>query len=226
MYDLYDGLADLSPKRQLEIAEECTKERKDAALNAVVLGLKAMNHVHGYGLERLCRLSLAWGEAISSFYSAGGLLYRPYPEEGARHAGDILCNVDARFGDLSDRRRRLIASFLYEQRKDAQWNAAIIGYDTIRKELHFGKGRMGRLERQWEHDIRIFYEDRELYEPRLKVWIEEIGFIFEDGKLQSYRTGEDNHVIKKTVAERRMAEDAARQAAGEPLGQSEEANQR
>lgn len=206
MYDLMEGLTDLSPKRQLEIADACTKERQDAALNAVMIGLKSMNHVHGYGLQRLSRLSIAWGEAISSFYGAGGLLYKPYPEEGAKHAGDIICNVDAKFADLSGRRRRLITKFLYEQRKDAQWNAAIIGYDTIQKELHFGESRMERLARQWEQDIRNFYEDREIYEPRLKVWIEEIGFIFEDGRLQSYRSHEDGRYVRKSTAEKWQAE--------------------
>lgn len=61
MYDLPCGLNDLSQKRQKEIWVLCTEERKDAALNAVKIGLKAMNQVHGYGLQRLCRLSVTWG---------------------------------------------------------------------------------------------------------------------------------------------------------------------
>lgn len=212
--DFPDELLGLSMKRIEKITDMAADERQDAALNAVVIGLKSMNHVHGYGLQRLARLSVAWGNAISSFYGTeGGLLYKPYPEEGPKYAGAPISNVDAVFSDLSDRRRREITKYLTNQRMDAQWNAAIIGYCTIQKELHFGENRMERLSSQWEQDIRNFYEDRDIYEPRLKAWIEEIGFIFEDGRLQSYRTGEDNRIIKKSVAERRMAEDAAREAA-------------
>lgn len=206
MYDLSEGLLDLAPKRQKEIAEICVLERKDAALNAVIIGLKAMNQVHGFGLQRLSRLSVAWGEEITRFYSAGGLLYKKYPESGVPDAGKIICNVDARFSDLSDRRRRAIAKFLFDQRMDAQWNASVIGIEVIRRELHFGESRMAQLARQWEYDIRDFYQDRDIQEPRLKQWIEEIGFIFEDGRLQSYRSHEDGRYVRKSTAERWLSE--------------------
>lgn len=50
-YDFPDELLGLSMKRVEKILDLCVKERQDAALNVVVIGLKAMNHVHGYGLH-------------------------------------------------------------------------------------------------------------------------------------------------------------------------------
>lgn len=169
MYDFPDELLGLSMKRVDRILDMCVNERQDAALNAVVIGLKAMNHVHGYGLQRLSRLSNAWGDAITQFYRSGGTLYRPYPETGLVFAGDAIGNVDSEFFDLSDRKRRLITKYLVEQRMDAQWNAAWIGFDTIQAELHFGEIRMEQLAKQWECDIRHFYQEREINAPRLKT---------------------------------------------------------
>lgn len=206
MYDLPESLCGLSPKRQKEIAEISFLERKDAALNAVVIGLKSLNHVYGFGLERLSRLSIAWGESINAFYKSGGLLYQDYPPDGIADAGAVLCNVDARFPDLSDRRRREIVKYLFDQRKEAQWNAAIIGLDTIRKELHFGSSRVEHLTQQWEYDIRDFYQDRDIQEPRLKAWIEEIGFIFENDKLQVYRNHENGRAVRKRTFEKHFSE--------------------
>ena len=53
MHNLPESLWDLSKKRQTEIAKIAFHERSDAALNAVVIGLKSMNHVCGFGLNRL-----------------------------------------------------------------------------------------------------------------------------------------------------------------------------
>lgn len=207
MYDFPDELLGLSMKRVEKILDLCVKERQDAALNVVVIGLKAMNHVHGYGLQRLSRLSNAWGDAIANFYRAGGSLYKPYPKAGLTHAGDPIADVNAEFFDLSDRKRRLITKYLVDQRRDAQWNAALIGYDTIQSELHFGESRMEQLTKQWESDIRCFYGDRDINEPRLKEWIEDVGFIFENGHLQSYRLKENNQIVKKSTMEKWLAED-------------------
>lgn len=210
MYDLTDNLCGLSPKRQEKIADLCFIERQDAALNSVVLGLKSMNQVYGFGLKRLSNLSVSWGNDITAFYKAGGLLYHEYPEGGVdalTGAGNVLCDVDSIFRDLSPRRRREIWKFLYDQRKDAQFNAAMIGLDTIRRELHFGDSRMEHLTNQWEYDIRDFYQDREDQEPRLQEWIEEIGFIFENGHLQAYRCKQDDRVVRKRTAEKWFQED-------------------
>lgn len=212
MDNLWEPLEDLSPKRKAEISDICINERKDAALNAVVIGLKSMNHVHGYGLQRLSRLSILWGDEITRFYTSGGVRYRDCPASGLPDAGAVICNVDGRFSDLSDRRRRQILRLLDAQRRDAQWNAAMIGYETIRKELHFGDLRMEQLARQWEYDIRDFYQDRDINEPRLKTWIEDVGFIFEDGRLQAYRSKEGDALVKKSTAERRMEQEAEEHA--------------
>lgn len=207
MYNLPENLCGLSPKRQKEIAKIALRERSDAALNAVVIGLKSMNHVHGFGLNRLSKLSVVWEKGIMDFYTHGGVLYKEFPADGIEGAGDVLCHVDDRFQDLSPRRRMDIYSYLRGQRMEAQWNAALIGLDTIRKELHFGEQRAEGLTRQWEYDIRDFYQDRDVQEVRLRDWIEEIGFVFEDGKLQVYKT-EGDALVRKRTAERRLAEQA------------------
>lgn len=82
----------------------------------------------------------------------------------------------------------------------------MVGIDTIRKQLHFGDGRLEPLLRQWDADIVNFYEDRDINESRLKAWIEEIGFVYEDGKLQSYKDNEGK-MVRKQTAEKRMEED-------------------
>lgn len=212
MYDLPCGLNDLSQKRQKEIWVLCTEERKDAALNAVKIGLKAMNQVHGYGLQRLCRLSVTWGGEITKFYSEGGERFVPYPEGGPADAGAVKCDIDGIFGDLSERRRRQIRKFFLENRVDAQWNAAQIGFSAIKHSEHFGESRMEQLAKQWEFDIRDFYQDRDIQEPRLKAWIEDIGFIADGDKLQAYKTKEDDTPVRKRTAEKWMAmEDAAKE---------------
>lgn len=204
MDDLWGKIADLSPKRKEIIADICIKERADAALNAVVIGLKGMNQVHGYGLKRLCKLSVVWGDAISDFYRRGGTCYKDVPDTGMPEAGGLKCDIDREFADLSDRRKREIRTLLLNERKDAQWNAAHIGFDTIQSYLHFGQVRMEALAKQWEYDIRDYYQDRDINEARLKDWIEEVGFIFEDGRLQAYRLKENDKPVRKATVERKM----------------------
>lgn len=201
-----EQLYGLGRKRTLRIADFCTEERKDAALNAVIIGINALNQVFGIGLERLCKLSTEWGNDIIKFYSDGGDGYKDYDSLEAAPAGDLICDIDAEFGDLSDRRRRIIRSYLDEERRNAQWNAAIIGTDTIRRVLKFGDARMQKLTAQWEADLRDFYQDRDIRADQLQELIEQIGFVYENGKLQSYKDP-DGKVIKKATAERKMAED-------------------
>lgn len=205
MYDLPENLCSLSPKRQKEIYEISFRERSDAAMNAVVIGLNSLNHVYGYGLNRLSRLSILWEKAIMDFYTGGGLRYQPFPPEGAEGAGDILCDVEKVFRDLSPRRKREIREYMLLQRTESQWNAALIGLDTVRKELGFGEKRAADLAREWEYDIRDFYQDRDVQEERLRSGIEEIGFVFEGGRLQVYKT-EGDVLVRKRTAERRLAE--------------------
>ena len=133
------------------------------------------------------------------------MLYKPFPPEGAEGAGEVLCQVDDRFQDLSPRRRREIYAYLLDQRMEAQWNAALIGLDTVCRMFRFGEHRSEQLTRQWEYDIRDFYQDRDLQEARLRDWIEEIGFVYEDGRLQVYKTEEDT-LVRKRTAERRLAQ--------------------
>lgn len=211
MTNLWDAISDLSQKRQDKIMELSIHERSDAALNAVLIGLKGMNQVHGYGLIRLSRLSVAWGDAIRRFYSDGGELFRDYPVSGMPYAGSLQCDVDSIFADLSPRRRRGITRFLDAQRRDAQWNAALIGLDTVKTELHFGDQRMEQLMRQWDYDIRDFYQDRDINEPRLKEWIEDVGFIYENGRLQSYLMN-GTKTVKKATMEKLLAKREAENA--------------
>lgn len=209
MYDIPEELCYLSPKKQRMIATICFEERKDAAMNAVVLGLKGLNHVHGFGLLRLSRLSVEWGGRIEDFYKKGNLLYKPYPEGGAMSAGDLTCNVRQKMPDLSESRCRRIVQWLESQRRDAQWNAMQFGIDCIHDALGIGAGRMDKLLSQWNSDIRNFYEEREIHEPRLQKWIEEIGFCFEDGKLNAYRDAQTDMPVKKATAERILREETA-----------------
>ena len=202
----YD-FTDLSPARQKKIFDICTQERKDAALNGVIIGLKCMNQIHGFGLERLAKLSTTWGNAITDWYTNTEERHREGFRPECVDAGDLLADVDTVFFDLSESRRRKIKAFLNYERKDAEFNACMIGVDTIKKELHFGEGRLEPLLNQWQYDIRDFYQDREINEPRLKEWIEDIGFCFDGGKLQTYRAN-DGKLIKKSTVERWEAEDA------------------
>lgn len=117
--------------------------------------------------------------------------------------GDLVTDPVAAFSDLSDSRKREIARWLAENRMDAADIAYTIGQTVIARECGFGAERMDRLNRQWERDIRDFYTAREENEPLLKNWLEEIGFIYENGKLEVYRS-EGERAVRKRTAERRM----------------------
>lgn len=200
MLELPKGLACLSPKRKKKLEGLCMEERKDAALNVCVIGIKGMNHVHKIGLNKLSRIAAAWGQEITAHYSSGEemvLLLR------CTEYGDLVTDPVAAFSDLSDSRKREIARWLAENRMDAADIAYTIGQTVIARECGFGAERMDRLNRQWERDIRDFYTAREENEPLLKNWLEEIGFIYENGKLEVYRS-EGERAVRKRTAERRM----------------------
>lgn len=209
MDDFTEAFSDLSEKRQDKILKLARSERQDAALNAVVMGLKELNQLYGFGLWRLSKLSAQWGEDIIAFYS--GCTEARYAGEGLPAdtiAGDSREAVAKAFPDLSDRRQRQIIAYVNQERQDAQWNATAIGLETIRKFGGFGRERTARLVKEWRSDLRNFYQDRDIIEPRLQAWIEEIGFLFQDGKLCHYRSNESGKIIRKRTAERQDEEDA------------------
>lgn len=200
MQELPKELTYLSPKRRKKLESLCMEERKDAALNVCVIGIKGLNHVHKIGLNKLSSVAAALAGAISDHYSSGEeLLLRLRCLE----YGDLITDPLTVFSDLSDSRKRRIARWLAENRADAADIAYTIGQTVIARECGFGAERMDRLNRQWGKDIQDFYQDRERNEPLLKAWIEEIGFIYENGKLEVYRT-EGNKAVRKKTAERRM----------------------
>lgn len=203
MFDLPEQFCDLAPLRQNKLQHMVGDERQDAAMNCVLIGLKALNQVHHLGLQRLSELSLAWGDAITASYTAGIEFVPGWDQAG--DTGDLVTDPLAEFHDLSDRRKRQITAFLVQNRKEAHGNAYRIGLQAIRKNRGYGDIRMDRLEAQWLRDIRDFYQDRETCEEQLKSWIEDIGFIVDRGHLQSYRTP-DGKIVRKRTAERKMAE--------------------
>lgn len=204
MYYLPPQFEGLSPKRQKAIFDDLMQERTDAAMNVVVIGLKCLNQVYGMGLSSLAALSSAWGPDIVRFYKDGNETRDGWPE--SRSAGDLITDPLTKYADLSDRMRRQITAYFARMRLEAQGNAYAIGLDTIRRQLHFGDTRIARLERQWLADLELFYREREACEPQLRSWIEDIGFIWENGKLQAYRRHDNDRPVRKRTAEKMWPE--------------------
>lgn len=192
----------LSPKRKEKLEALCLEERKDAALNVCVIGIKGLNHVHKMGLNKLCRIAADWEREITAYYESGAEMTLRLR---CAEYGSLVTDPVAVFSDLSDSRKRKIAQWLAENRVDAADIAYTIGQWVIARECGFGAERMRRLNLQWEKDIRDFYQEREENEPLLKKWVEEIGFVYENGKLQAYRTEEHKAVRKSTVERWRLA---------------------
>lgn len=88
-----------------------------------------------------------------------------------------------------------------EGRKDAGLNAVVIGIKTLNEIYGFGLHRIARLVYAWQKDLKDFYEDRDVREPQLKKWIEDIGFTFDNGQLIGYKDTNDN-LIHKRVADK------------------------
>lgn len=181
---LPDEFMDLSPKRRRKLEETVVQERLDAALWTILLGIKGMNHVHKYGLERMVKLCQVWEKRIKEFYDGGGTVHEGW--EMAGDCGDFITDPLEEFSDLSDRRKRKITEYLAQQRIEAQGNAYSIGLDCIREHCGFGEKRLGRLKRQWIEDLRVFWEDRELNQPRLESWLLDIGLFVEGGVLRCW----------------------------------------
>lgn len=204
-FNLPEEFNSLSPARRRKLFNICTIERQDAALNGVIIGLKCLNQINGMGLDRLANLSTVWGQDITNWYSnKDNEHWEGWSPETVDPAGPLIADVEKEFFDLSDRKRRKIREYLDEERKDSQWNACSIGIATMRKELHFGDVRIGRLVKQWQRDIVDFYEDRDINEPRLQAWIEDIGFYYDGKRLQTYNL--NGKRIKKAAAEKLEAE--------------------
>lgn len=203
MYDLPAQFCDLSPKRQKALADLRQDERQDAALNVVAIGIKGLNQVYGMGIKSLSQLSKAWGSDITDFYNAGNDLHTRWAE--CSDSGDLITDPLSAFRDLSPRRMREITAFLVRNRQEAQGNAYAIGLDTMRRELGFGDTRIARLEEQWQRDLRDFYRDRETCEPMLRKWINDIGFLWENGRFIAYFR-QDGVPVRKAYAERMIAD--------------------
>ena len=204
MFYLPQQFEGLSPKRQKAIYDDLMAERNDAAMNAVVIGLKCLNQVYGMGLQSLAALSTSWGPDIVQFYKNGNSVRDGWPQ--GMSAGDLITDPLTRYADLSDRMMRQITAYFAQMRLEAQSNAYAIGIDTIRQQLHFGDTRIARLERQWLADLELFYRERETCEPQLRAWIEDIGFIWENGRLQAYRRHDNDRTVRKRTAEKMYPE--------------------
>ncbi len=68
-FELPEEFSDLSPKRQRQIAKYVSKERNEAALNAVITGIKTLNQREGYGLKRLIPLFHDWYRDLRNLYT-------------------------------------------------------------------------------------------------------------------------------------------------------------
>lgn len=199
---------DLSLKRQVQLYNAMMKERQDAAINCVLIGLKGLNQVHKMGLKSCADLSMVWGPAITDFYEAGNELANGWDQCG--DSGDLITDPLSLFPDLSNRRKREIAAFMVRNRQEAHGNAYRIGIETIHKHCGFGVIRLDRLESQWLRDIRDFYNDRETAEPMLHAWLEEVGFVLEGGRIVCYRDA-DGKAVRKHTAEKIFREEEERE---------------
>ena len=68
-WQLPEEFADLSPRRQRKIIELLAENRADAAINAVAVGIKTMNELYGFGVDRLIRLSERWQKDLVEYYA-------------------------------------------------------------------------------------------------------------------------------------------------------------
>lgn len=205
MHELPEELRYLGRAKRERLQNIRVKERQDAALNVVFMGLKALNQVHGIGLDRQSKLCRVWERAIMDYYKTGASRWKEetgFPADGKAELHVLKVND---FSDLSDRARRKVAEWLAAERLAAADIAAGAGMEAIRQQLSLGEKRMGEVLQQWKQDIRDFYDDRERCEPQLKAWLEEIGFCVEGGKVRCYMGG-DGKAIRKRTAEKRLEE--------------------
>ena len=198
-----EELRDLGRKRKDRLLECCQAERNDAALNTCIIGLTALNHVHGIGIERADRMSKVWSQAIVDFYSGNDEIVF----KADMHL-DCICtlrtDVGKTFQDLSPRRQRQISQFLQEQRLDSSDCCWYLGCHAMHEVLGLGESRLAALNRQWKRDLEDFYSDRETNEPLLRAWLEEVGFMFDGDHFYTYRD-ETGKAVKKSIAEKAMA---------------------
>ena len=200
-----EELRDLGKKRKDKLLEACQSERNDAALNTCIIGLKVMNHVYGIGIERADRVSKVWSQKIVDFYTSDReIAFKP--EMHMDCIGTLRHDVKKDFGDLSPRRQRQIESFLVENRLDSSDACWYLGTEAMREILGFGNDRIARLNAQWKRDLMDFYEDRETNEPRLKAWLEEIGFAFQGTGFYTYRD-DTGKAVKASIAKREIAKE-------------------
>lgn len=200
-------LLDLSPVRQKKLYDVCCRERNDAAMIAICIGMKGLNHVYGHGLGSLAKLSEVWNSSLVRFYENW-----PHPTKPAIHpdsltwhmpiSGKLITDIRAVFGDLSERRRRQIMEWLVVERYEAANNAVAVGMIVIHDELGYGQTRRDRLWRQWSRDIQEFYADRAENEPLFKQWLEDIGFEYTDGRLFAYTCDQTGKFTKKATADK------------------------
>lgn len=205
-YHLPREFDDLSYARRMKIAKEVDRQRNDAAGMCSVVCMKSLNHVYGLGLKTLAPLATKWGADIRAFYENGGIVHLDADRFYIPEVGVLLGDPLEQFEDLSERRKRQIASHLVSSRYEAAGNDMAIGVEIIHKQLGFGPARMERLMNQWKRDVIDFFTDRETIEPLLLEWLEDIGFIFEGGKLQVYKDA-DGKIVKKRTAEKWMEDD-------------------
>lgn len=200
-----EELRDLGKKRKDKLLEACQSERNDAALNTCIIGLKVMNHVYGIGIERADRVSKVWSQKIVDFYTSSDTIeFRP--EMHMDCIGTLRRDVQNDFWDLSPRRQRQIEAFLVENRLDSSDACWYLGTEAMREVLGFGNDRIARLNRQWKRDLKDLYDDRETNEPRLRAWLEDIGFSFQGAGFYTYHD-ETGRAVKAKIAEREIAKE-------------------
>lgn len=211
----------LSPKRLKRMMDIVQIERKDAALNGVLVMMLQLNQLKEFGLKRLSRLSESWGKQITREYNENikpnnNRPYLPYPEGGPPYAGEPRLDLAAEFGDLSESRQRVIRRWVDFERRDAQWNAMAIGRDVLHRDFRVGKATMEKLDRLWQADMANFYEDRDIQEPRLEKLLQDVGFLysFQNGRFGEYRD-KDGKPIRASTAEKHneIADERARKRA-------------
>lgn len=187
----------LGRKRHKQLDDDISAEYHDAAISAVVLGLKALNHVFGFGLNKLSDLSAVWDRKLVEFQRTGDERHPDYLAAGS--AGDLITDPLTTYADLSDRKRRQIAEFLTEVRLTAQGNTYALGREAIHEAFGIGPKRMLRLEKQWLRDLQRYHESREECEDGLRDWLEGIGFLWEGGRIFAYKDENGKRKRKKAA---------------------------
>jgi len=207
-----DHITNIGRKRLEKLTDIITKERRDAGIHAVLIGMKNLNMV-GIGIERASDMFHIWEKAMKDYYFREDSIPDGLNAYMRVITGELRYRKElhSAIADLSDRKRDQIFRFVTQQRIEASALAVFIGLTRVianDKRLKLSKAKIEDLRRRWMKDITEFYSDRELNEPRLYHWMEdEVGIVVTDiNTIRIYHDSETGKAIKKARAEKQNEE--------------------